>query len=421
MLYRSFVLVVIPIVVLLSSGFSAYASHNTIAAAEENTQHLPAPVPLTVGYPQLALMSPEAQQERIDALEKGLAEVIDQLNKKTDAGIPLHGFADVTLGKSSRDYGALSPKGFSSSGVDLYLSPQFSDQTHALIEALVEPDANGEVGVDLERLQLGYAFSDALTLWSGRFHTPYGYWNTGFHHGAQIQTALTRPKFLDFEDKGGILPAHSVGLWATGNIRYGTDKINYDVYVANGSRITAGALDMNNAKDDNANKALGINLGYEFRDDLEGLRLGIHGLREEVDAYVSGVSVARVMLTMLGGYAVYDNNDWEIISEYYHFNNADLLTTRDHSSWAGFAQLGITVQRRWTPYARYEKASFNPTDPYFSYQTYGQSYQRSVVGLRFDLNIKTSLKLEVDTTRQHQTTAPSLNYNEIRVQYAVAF
>jgi hypothetical protein len=29
--------------------------------------------------------------------------------------------------------------------------------------------------------------------WAGRFHSPYGYWNTAFHHGAQLQTSLLRP------------------------------------------------------------------------------------------------------------------------------------------------------------------------------------------------------------------------------------
>ena len=77
----------------------------------------------------------------------------------------------------------------------------------------------------MERAQLGYSFSDALTFWVGRFHTPYGYWNTAFHHGAQIQTSVTRPLFIDFEDKGGILRAHSLGLLAHGRVPAGPGKL----------------------------------------------------------------------------------------------------------------------------------------------------------------------------------------------------
>ncbi|MFX6330640.1 hypothetical protein ABTF76_20520, partial [Acinetobacter baumannii] len=89
------------------------------------------------------------------------------------------------------------------------------------------------------------------------------YWNTAFHHGAQIQTAVLRPKFLEFEDGGGILPAHTVGLWGTGRLRLGDGRIEYDLYAGNGARIIDGMsaapgslprngqLDINLFSDDN--------------------------------------------------------------------------------------------------------------------------------------------------------------------------
>jgi len=33
------------------------------------------------------------------------------------------------------------------------------------------------------------------------------------HHGVWLADALRRPKFINFEDKGGVLPAHTTGVW----------------------------------------------------------------------------------------------------------------------------------------------------------------------------------------------------------------
>ena len=42
-----------------------------------------------------------------------------------------------------------------------------------LVELLFEYDDRDNLAVDLERLQLGYTFSDEATVWLGRFHTPF--------------------------------------------------------------------------------------------------------------------------------------------------------------------------------------------------------------------------------------------------------
>ena len=71
-----------------------------------------------------------------------------------------------------------------------------------------------EVVVDVERLQIAYRWSDALRLTAGRGHTALGYWNESYHHGKLLQPTVERPEVLKFEDDGGILPVHFVGLEA---------------------------------------------------------------------------------------------------------------------------------------------------------------------------------------------------------------
>jgi len=113
-----------------------------------------------------------------------LEQIVDTLG--------LHAFADVgaTVGKNT------DQTGFNVGSLDLYFAPNLGDRVKALFELLFELDSTGDLAVDLERAQIGYTFADAATLWAGRFHSPYGYWNTAFHHGAHMQTSVRRPKFI---------------------------------------------------------------------------------------------------------------------------------------------------------------------------------------------------------------------------------
>lgn len=242
-------------------------------------------------------------------------------SKGANLGVPLHGFMDVGYTYSGQPVTDDRHSGFALGNLDFYLTPEISSRVKSLIELVFEWDSQGSLGTDLERLQIGYTFNDSLTGWAGRFHTPYGYWNTAFHHGAQIQTSITRPRFLEFEDKGGILPAHSVGLWGTGKWNVGPGKIVYDAYVVNGDRVVDGELDCQAELDTNSNKGVGGKAGYEFSGALSGLTLGVHGLTQTVNIYTAGTRTGVSKLNVLGLYGVYDTDDWEILTEYYNFHD----------------------------------------------------------------------------------------------------
>lgn len=377
--------------------------------------------------------SPEAQQatqapappapseERLQAVEKAVSEIAEGTGKETvDLGVPVHGFADVGFGKATRGAGADRANGFTFGALSFYLTPQFTDKTKALLELAFEHDsAEGGIVVDLERAQLGHTFSDLATVWLGRFHTPYGYWNTAFHHGAQIQTALLRPKFLDFEDKGGIVPAHTVGLMLNGQVGAGGGKVIYNGFMGNGSKIDDEVLDLNFGRDDNNNRALGLNVGYRFGGSLRDLLVGVHALTEEVDVYSGGAQQNRNRLRFLGGYAAFEADQWEAFAEYYGFRNKDLSAgTGTHSSWAGFVQLGYRFGA-WLPFVRFEQTSLDQNDNYFAAQASGRSYTRGALGLRFDLNPNAALKFEANRTRQKEVADG--DYSEAHIQYSVRF
>jgi len=77
-----------------------------------------------------------------------------------------------------------------------------------------------------------YDYNDYFKISFGRYHTPIGYWNTAFHHGAWLQTTITRPDIVRFG--GTFIPIHFVGFLAEGNIPSGGAGLSYNVGVGNG-------------------------------------------------------------------------------------------------------------------------------------------------------------------------------------------
>jgi hypothetical protein len=377
------------------------------------------------GAPATASLAPgesgapsSPEPTRLEAVEQQLEqlETANASRANDDTGMPLHGFADVGAGT----HNPINPdlKGFFVGNLDFYLTPRLSDRGRALFEMNTEVSSEGSVGVDLERAQIGYQLADQATVWLGRFHSPYGYVNTALHHGAWVNNSLRRPGFLQFEDSGGIVPAHTVGLWITGAPRVGSGKLQYDAYVGNSQQIIDGVLDMRNAGNAHGHLIVGGRLGYLFNaGTVEGLTLGVHAFSADIGDNAVPANLTRVL--SYGGYAVYDTEQWENIAEVYLFDDEDQSgATGTHHSHAGFVQLGYRAS--WgVPYVRYELTSLDQADNYFAAQNSGFSYHRSALGLRFDLSADAAVKLELADTQL--TDRSRVQYTEGLMQYAIRF
>lgn len=353
-----------------------------------------------------------------------LARALDAL----DGLLTIHGFADTYYTATGQHDSPSGQSGFRLGNLDLYIAPNLTGRVRALMEDVVEFDDweapgayNGQPSVDIERLQVGYLVSDQLTVWVGRFHTPYGYWNTAYHHGAQLQPTTLRPQFIAFEDHGGVLPAHTNGLWATGHVSVGAGHFTYDVYAGNGDRILDGELDMQNAGNVDSHTTTGARLGYEFKGGpLDTLWVGIHGFNEEIDNFSNGVRTGQTDVRMGGAFAHWTPGDWEIIGEYYAFNNKPHdAVGPSHSSTAWFVEADYTLFGWLTPLARFERDSLNQNDGYFQNLIGGKSYSRSLVGLRYDLTPQTAIKVDADHTDAKRDGGQ--DYNEAHVQVAIRF
>jgi hypothetical protein len=137
---------------------------------------------------------------------------------------------------------------------------------------------NTQVTTDLERLQLTYRLNDYLNVSAGRYHTGIGYYNAAFHHGSYFEVPIGRPRIFAFEDEGGVLPVHEVGVSVRGKVPRTGSALSYVAEVGNGRRwvdLGGEELDQNQAKSTNVGLALrpeawkGVEVGGSFyRDDI---------------------------------------------------------------------------------------------------------------------------------------------------------
>src|ERR1700731_2388127 len=366
--------------------------------------------------PGAAAPTPPDTAQRLAKVEQTVNQMAASAGQHAEEGLATHGFADVGIGNHNAEFPQY--QGADIAELDFFLTPRLGSRTRALFELNFEVGSDGNVGVDLERAQIGYQFADSATVWLGRFHTPYGYYNTAFHHGQQIATSLRRPRFIEFEDHGGIMPAHTVGAWLTGAERVGDQKVTYDVYIGNSQRITGGKLDMNNAGNTHGSTIVGGNLGLLLSGALDGLKVGVDVFQTRIeDEDLTPAYVTRVK--SYGVYPAYDTDNWEDIAEFHVFSNQDLTgLTGTHHSDAGFLQLGYRAGR-FTPYARYERGAFQQSDDSFAAQATGSSYYRTALGLRFDVDLVSALKLELAQT--HLTDRAISSYDGALLQYAIRF
>jgi hypothetical protein len=99
--------------------------------------------------------------------------------------------------------------------------------------ALEYDDRTNQVGVDIERHHVGW-LGEHFFVYAGRVHTAFGYWNNAYHHGKWLQPNMERPRWIAFEDSGGLLPIHTIGLSAGPIFPIGESVLKITLSVSNG-------------------------------------------------------------------------------------------------------------------------------------------------------------------------------------------
>jgi hypothetical protein len=315
----------------------------------------------------------------------------------------IHGLADVRYERSSARAGLGRNGAFALGQLDFFIQQTVGNRVDVLGEVVFETP--GDEGVaEVERLHVGYRFTDQLVVRAGRFHNPIGYWNTAFHHGTIYQMTINRPEFLEFEDDGGVLPVHVVGLDLVGNVNGGPGTLRFELLAGNGAKVNVSeaVLVPNVNSDDNRNKL--VSLDVTVSPQVPGrLSVGAFVNHAQVQGFLGGdaesAPVFRVSQQIWGVDLLYavpigQRSRVELISEWFMIDHTDQLSgSDDFASTAAYVQGAWMPSSHWSAYSRWEELDVDDGDPYFG-GIAARSYQRAIYGLRYNLNIENALKAE---------------------------
>lgn len=334
----------------------------------------------------------------------------------------LKGFGDINFEKvTGSDQKEHSHGSFVLGDLDLYISEQIDDRLDVLGEVLIEL---GDEEVDVERFHIGYIFSDAIKIRAGRFHTPLGFWNLSFHHGAQLQPTIDRPDVLRFEHDEGVLPAHTIGVSAAGRFRLGTSTFLYDLMIGNGHKIEkkeegeGGVLSPNVKTDDNSNKSIAFSLAVK-PGLMPGLKMGISGdilrIQSEEDVLIDGVPVDIKQLIITPA-LLYSMNNLEIWGEYFYIRNEDKRgIVEDKTSNGYYLLLTYNLSDRWIPYILHESRNIEGGDRYFRVLA-ATDIRETIGGVRYNSSYRSCIKVEGRVVNENHD-----QYNSYAAQWAISF
>jgi len=292
------------------------------------------------------------------------------------------GFGDVSY--VSRD--GSSEDGFVIGQAVAHLSASLGN-SFSVFGEISATGRDSEYSLEVERMIVKYEFSDLLKLSAGRYHSPIGYWNSAFHHGAWLQTTTSRPEVAKFGSR--IIPIHFVGLLAEGTWTQSKLGLSYELGFGNGRH--ANIARAGDAGDINGDKAWMVQL-RAAPDALGGVKLGLGYYSDEVQP--DGALPSEE--STVSAYVAWSQESPEVIVEYLHSEHelvSDSSVNGDVDAWyAQFAyRLGDELGD-WKPYARYERTEVDNSDPLLGAD--GLDYEGSILGVRWDFNAYGALKFE---------------------------
>jgi hypothetical protein len=313
-------------------------------------------------------------------------------------------------------------RGFLIGDLDLLITGRAANLT-ALAEAALEQRGGGTVGIDLERIFVGWR-GERVSVDAGRSHVELGYWNNAFHHGRWLQITAERPRILKFEDEGGILPIHFIGTTAHWRPYIsGDQQIELIGGVGNGRGDFTD--DVQETAETNWFKAVLAKLafkGFGARD----LQFGVSGLVDRIagrpgaDPMMTGVFIRPALpdqniQEMIGNvYLAYRGAQLTVISEAFDIlHTAAMPDVNGVSHWNTFDAYALGAYRigDFTPYLMGEIRRTSSVDDPFYFPgnpaifddvtaNIFRNFEEVTAGVRWDLTTWSAIKLEYRGTYQ---------------------
>lgn len=296
---------------------------------------------------------------------------------------PIHviGFADIDY--VANDAGTTD--GFEIGQVVGHVAATVADRLNVFGEFSATAH-DSEYKLEVERIIARYDFNNDYSLSAGRYHTPIGYWNTAYHHGAWLQTSVGRPQVVRFGSP--LVPIHFVGLLFDGDIPGSDHDLSYSIGVGNGRHSNIARA--GDAGDINSNRAWSANLRYR-PSDINGLSAGI-GIYSDLVEPPSGIEVDEKIYS---AFFAMETETPEVIVEFIRSDHEATSVQASGGMDAYYAQIAYRLKggmQALKPYFRVEKTEIDDSDPLLS--PLNQDYKSAIAGVRYDFASSAALKFE---------------------------
>lgn len=327
----------------------------------------------------------------------------------------IRGFGDISLHGDTQPGSTTS---FSLGQLDLFVTSDVSDRFKFLSEIVFEAGPDNIYGqttggfnsfsVDVERYLLQYSHNDYLNISAGRGHTAIGYYNTAYHHSSWLQTTTGRPFLFEFEDRGGILPIHMVGVSVSGQVPSGSLGLHYIGEVGNGraSRVPLVEEPVQNEVDDQSHKAFNVAM-FARPEGIPGLQAGLSFYRD----VLAPLHQPRVGESILAGHIILERPKYEWLNEALLDRHTIQGTSLSYNTPGFYSQISKQFGA-YRPYLRYQYVNAPNNEPIFPDV---QLQAGPSAGLRFDASESVALKFQYDYT--FLRNQPGVNELELQVGF----
>jgi hypothetical protein len=396
---------------IVTSVFAVLVTHAGLAAADQPPATPGGSEPPTAAKPAEAEAGAPASRTThtgsLDTLAAGSMQQVRVGSLRGRYAMNIFGDVDFFAGTSNSASLPGGPPGthpsFALGSLSFLITGELEKHFVSTAEFAMEyDDKSNTVGIDIERLHVGW-LGEHFFIYAGRVHTAFGYWSNAYHHGKWLQPNMERPRWVAFEDSGGLLPIHTVGLSGGPIIDVGQSKVKITASVSNGRGNVID--DIRNTFDYQAAKALHLQAEY-IGLGLPELRVGISGMYDRIapaDATIRpALPDTHIDEYILGAHVAYPGYPVLLIAEGYYV--VHIAANHWYRTYGGF----VTFAHSFGPVTPYVRGQWIGTlggsDPFFVPK--GPESGAAPIeelewigGVRFDLTDWTAVRAEYRATK----------------------